>query len=139
MKPTALSLAIVAIVAAGALAVAAQQPPPPVFRSEASLVEVDVVVRDKSGRFVSDLAPGDFEIREQGDPQPIQQFFLRVTSSNGWPVDSTVAAGQASTAVPAPPATARRTFIVIFDDAHMTAGGFKRTQAAVAQLFKRDE
>jgi VWFA-related protein len=128
----------VAVVAALAVApMAAQQPAqtPPVFRSASDLVEVDVVVQDKNGRFVSDLAPGDFEIREHGETQPIQQFYLHLTSSSA---RAGAAPGPAeNVSLAAAPDGARRTFVVVFDDSHMTPGGFKRTQAAAVTLFSQ--
>lgn len=98
-------------------------------------MEVDVVVHDKNGRFVSDLAPGDFEIREQGEAEPIQQFYLHITSSRA---GAGAAPGRAENVFSAAaPDSPRRTFVVVFDDGHMTAGGFKRTQAAALTLFSR--
>ncbi len=38
------------------------QQPPPVFRSTTDLVEIDVVVRDKSGKFVPDLTDWRFRV-----------------------------------------------------------------------------
>jgi VWFA-related protein len=49
------------------------QPPKPVisFGVEVNAVEVDVIVTDKAGNIVRDLAPGDFEVREDGNPQQV--------------------------------------------------------------------
>ncbi|HWQ00072.1 MAG TPA: VWA domain-containing protein [Vicinamibacterales bacterium] len=47
----------------------------PVFRSSAPVVvPVPVVVTDAAGRLVTDLEAGDFELREDGRPQPITHF-----------------------------------------------------------------
>ncbi len=46
----------------------------PTFRQGTLVVTVDVVVRDSRGRPVLDLAPQDFEIRENGAPQSIVSF-----------------------------------------------------------------
>src|SRR3954471_20341671 len=56
---------------------AGQQAPPaqPTFRSGAQVVEVDVRVL-KDGRFVSDLTTADFQITEDGVPQPVQSLVL---------------------------------------------------------------
>src|SRR5439155_21734979 len=71
---------LLALVVAAALSLplAAHEQPaqPPTFRSTADIVEVDVVVQDKSGRFVADLRPADFEVREEGDAQKIELFYL---------------------------------------------------------------
>jgi VWFA-related protein len=112
-------------------------PAPPAFRADTDLVEVDVIARDKSGEFVSDLALDDFELREDGKPYPVQQLYLRVAGAAGWGVR----AGATSTAVPnaaAPPGgLAPRVFVVVFDDSHLTPGGFKRTQTAALNLFEK--
>src|SRR5436190_19586273 len=61
-------------------AASSQQAPPPAapqtFRSGAQIVEVDVRVIGKDGKFVTDLGPGDFEISEDGVPQKIQSVVL---------------------------------------------------------------
>jgi Ca-activated chloride channel homolog len=46
----------------------------PVFRTNTDLVVVPVTVTDRSGRFVSGLRAGDFEISEAGDRRAITQF-----------------------------------------------------------------
>ena len=44
------------------------------IRAETEIVLVNVTVRDKSGRFVRDLRPGDFKLEEDGKPQEILSF-----------------------------------------------------------------
>ena len=137
---TSIGLAALALSAAWPVA-ARQQPaaqPPPVFRSGTSTVEVDVVVHDKSGQFVTDLKPDDFEVSEEGKPQRIDLFY-RV--GNG--VAETAAAPEpkpdepiGAARAPAPPRTPRF-FIVVFDDDHLSPGGFKRVQAAALTLFQK--
>jgi VWFA-related protein len=124
---------VAAVIVLGAIAVAAQQPPP-VFRAGTDLVEVDVVVHGKSGEFVSDLSADDFTIEEAGQAQVIQQFYLHVTDAAGLPP------GAAPRLLGGSPATAdaARTFVVVFDAAHLTPGGFKRTQSAAQTLFSRE-
>jgi len=54
----------------------AQQPqqPPPVFRSAIETVQIDVFVTDTQGNPVSGLTVDDFELVENGTPQPITTF-----------------------------------------------------------------
>jgi len=62
-------------VAAGLLCVlgaAAQQPP--VFRGSSDIVRVFVTVTDRDGRLVTTLTRDQFELRDEGKPQPITQF-----------------------------------------------------------------
>ena len=64
-----LSLACLVVVASAAAG--AQQP---TFKSGARTVAVYATVAQKDGRLVTDLARDDFEIREDGKPQPITVF-----------------------------------------------------------------
>ena len=54
----------------------APQGPAPTFRSGVDSVSVDAIVTDKQGRPVTDLKPEDFEIRESGKAQAIENFRL---------------------------------------------------------------
>lgn len=62
-----------AFVVAGAVVGAGAQQQP-VFRGGAETVPVFVTVTDKSGRLVPDLARGDFQVFDNGKPQPITVF-----------------------------------------------------------------
>jgi Ca-activated chloride channel family protein len=53
------------------LALNAQQP---VFRGASDLVRVFVTVTDRDGRLVTTLTRDNFEVRDEGKPQPITQF-----------------------------------------------------------------
>ena len=46
----------------------------PVFRGESDLVRVFATVTDRDGRIVTTLTQNDFEIRDEGKPQPIVVF-----------------------------------------------------------------
>jgi VWFA-related protein len=58
----------------------AQAPPPgtaqPTFRSGVTLVTTDVIPRDGSGRFISDLKKEEFVITEDGQPQTLESLVL---------------------------------------------------------------
>ncbi|HTK28220.1 MAG TPA: VWA domain-containing protein [Vicinamibacterales bacterium] len=123
-----------AAAAAGAAARQPAQPSVPLFRAGADLVLVDAVVLDKSGRPVLDLRADDFELKEDGKPQPVQQVYLvRGRASATEP--AAPPSGDPSIAIrPAPP----RIFIVVFDGQHLSPGGFKRVQAAATTLFQKE-
>jgi|KBSMisStaDraftv2_1062788.scaffolds.fasta_scaffold62737_2 VWFA-related protein len=73
------------------LALSAQQPqqtPPPqpqqpTFRSTGRVVPVYTTVTDESGQIVLDLTQEDFEIRDNGKPQEITQFSMKLAPMTG--------------------------------------------------------
>jgi Ca-activated chloride channel family protein len=60
-----------AVCVVGVLGAAGQQP---VFRGTGDAVRVFVTVTDRDGRLITTLSQGDFEVRDDGKPQPITQF-----------------------------------------------------------------
>jgi Ca-activated chloride channel family protein len=60
-----------AVCVLGTLAAAGQQP---VFRGAGDVVRVFATVTDRDGRLVTTLAQNDFEVRDEGKPQPITLF-----------------------------------------------------------------
>lgn len=112
-----------------------QQQPPPVFRTGTQIVEVDATVQDKSGRFVTDLKPEDFEILEDGQPQKVETLYL-VTPQGTSVVPLATPAGPAGTPA-SPVAPERRVVIFYFDTAHMISpGALDRAKSAVEQYVK---
>lgn len=106
-----------------------QQGQPGTFKSSTSLVEVDVIVKDKDGRFVSGLTAEDFEVLEDGKPQSIQHFYL-VT-------ETPMAAGELPSTVVlprSPDQTGRRVFLLIFDSDHLSAPRVARLRHDVMQF-----
>lgn len=65
---------IAASVVAATAMLAGQQQAPPIFRSGVEAVQVDVYVTDKDDQPVSGLTADDFEVLENGRPQPITTF-----------------------------------------------------------------
>jgi VWFA-related protein len=124
-----------AVLSTGLAGQEAQQPPPP-FKSGVQVVEVDVRVFDKDGRFVTDLARHDFELLEDGAPQRIEALY-RV----GAPVRSDTLNPEARTPSPelrTPSPVAPQTWVFFFDLNHLTPGaGFDRARKAVED-FVRD-
>ena len=68
---------VVAVCLLGAPGAGAQQQleqQPPLFRGRGDAVRVFATVTDRDGRLVTTLAQGDFEVRDNGKPQPIVLF-----------------------------------------------------------------
>jgi len=136
------ALAVLALVASGrgadlqpdqtAAAQVAQAP----FRAATTTVEVDVIVRDRSGKFVTGLTPADFEVTEDGAPQQVHSMYLvegrSVTKTAGaGPGEGTGAAGAGLL----PAASTQRVFVLFFDQEHLDSGGFKRLQDAAVSFL----
>ena len=112
-----------------------QQAPP--FRSETELVTVDIVVADKHGEPVGDLKVEDFAIMEEGRPQRVQ-FFQPVTTGGQSRADRPPQrAYRYSTNVGAQ-AHAGRSFVLFFDDVHLSQEQGERAKRALEQ-FLNDE
>jgi VWFA-related protein len=51
------------------------------FHAETELILVNVTVRDKTGKFVRDMKPEDFQVKEDGKPQQIVSFDIENTDA----------------------------------------------------------
>jgi VWFA-related protein len=82
----------------------AAQPPQPTFRTAQTLVVQIVTVKDKDGKAVEGLAPKDFTLTEDGEPQTISFVeFQRVDAAA--PLAASAAPGSPAVPPPAPPAS----------------------------------
>jgi VWFA-related protein len=69
-----------------------------VIKVDSNLVSLDVIVKDKKGKVVTDLKPEDFTISENGVPQRIQFFDSTLTGGKkaGQPTNATDRLGEAA-------------------------------------------
>lgn len=103
----ACALALPASLAGQTPAPPADQRPGPTFEAGTSAVVLDVIVRDKKGRTVRDLAAADFEVSEDGVRQQIQSFQVVSHAPGAAPAASSPASASTSAAaLPAAPAAA---------------------------------
>ena len=110
------------------------EPPPPTFPGDVELVTVDVVVTDKSGRPVPGLTVEDFAVEEEGLAQKVTSFEaveLPRAPAAAPPPRPRVSTNQ----VPRP--TASRTFLVVFDDLHLTPVDAPQAKGAVASFLTK--
>jgi VWFA-related protein len=110
----------------GAQAQSPTTPPQATFRAAANLVEVDVVVLDKEGRFVPGLTVEDLEVFEDGKRQNVQQFYL---------VTSTRAGATPGDETPASPDRGRRIFIFMFDEGHLSNESLARVKVGAERFL----
>jgi VWFA-related protein len=110
------------------------QAPPATFAAEVQQVIVDVVVTDKKGRPVPGLTRDDMVVTEDGVPQKIVSF------------DAVALPDAPSAKVPPPPIISTnttpgeqrfRTFVIVFDDMHMTPWRARDAKAAVASFLEK--
>jgi VWFA-related protein len=63
-----------AVAAAAVVSIRADQEPQQIFRSAVDLVTIQASVRDERGRIVQGLTPADFEVRDNGELQPVLEL-----------------------------------------------------------------
>src|ERR1051325_9982009 len=86
-----------------------------VVKVKSNLVNIDVIVKDKKGKYISDLKAEDFVITENGQPQKIEFFDAPLAHGE------TRKAGEVTTAGPAaPPATVPRNYVSLVLDFQST-------------------
>src|SRR5262249_6061014 len=134
--------AAVLLSAASAVRGLQEQPAqPPTFPRGVELVRVDVVVTDKSGRPVTGLAQGEFTLLDEGVPQTIETF-----EAVDLPVPASASGGSAAprprvvsnVALPGePPQPEGRSFVVVFDNMHLTPLHAQRAKGAVAAFLEK--
>jgi VWFA-related protein len=124
MKPQLIALAIGAAALQSSAAITAQAPqgPPSVtFQVEVNYVDVDVVVTDEKGNFISDLTRDDFEVFEDGKPQKIDTFAyveIPIQQDNAFMVDGRpVSSDTQSNRRP----FAGRLYVILLDDQDVAA------------------
>nr|MBA3766749.1 VWA domain-containing protein [Acidobacteriota bacterium] len=119
---------------------AAPQEAEDVLRINTELVQTDVLVLDKQGRFVDNLQREQFELRVDGKPQAFS-FFERVrTGSADEEAQLAAARGIASTAKGAPvhPLDRGRTLIFFIDDVHLSADSLARARKVVLRFINEE-
>lgn len=119
---------------------AAQNPPQDrVFRVKVGLVQTDVMVFDRQGRFVPGLTAAQFELRVDGKVQPVEFFELVSAGSEHDRQVWAKAAGEPApepARLPSTDANPGRTLLIFMDDWHMAADNTIRAREAVASLLR---
>jgi len=114
------------------------KPPDDVIRVFTELVQTDVMVFDKQGKFVNGLTAKDFELRVDGKPRPIQSFEQITAGSDE---ESQLAAARGSTTInlkrPVPLDRGRIVFFYI-DDFHMDLGGVAAAKKVINHFLDKE-
>ena len=113
-----------------------------VVRVSTELVQTDVMVFDKDGKFVSGLKPEQFELLVEGQPQPITFFESVVTGSR----NETAALRAAGSRKPSQPVVEDskepvsergRTILFFVNDLMLEPGSLARTHTTITNFIDR--
>lgn len=118
-----------------------------VVRVNAELVQTDVMVFDKQGRFIEGLQPSQFELRVDGKPQSISFFEMvkagslnedmQLAAARGTRGGNTSAGRPASGTEPvaARPLDRGRSVFFFIDDLHLSAGNLPQTRKVMLNFI----
>jgi VWFA-related protein len=108
-----------------------------VVRVNTELVQTDVMVFDKKGRFIDGLQADQFALKIDGKSQPIS-FFERVTSGSPKELrDGAKPAANSSAATATTVTTRGRTVIFFVDDLHLAPASLMRARKALLEFVDR--
>ena len=105
----------------------------PIFRLSVALVQLDAVVTDRRGRHVTTLGRDDFEVYQDGRPQPVTAVSY-IQTDDGW----TDTSGLPPLPVEAlKPDDARRVIAVVVDDLRMSFESIYHARRGIGEFFDR--
>jgi VWFA-related protein len=108
--------------------------PPPSFPAQVEQVIVDLVVTDKKGHPVEGITKDDLILKEDGEPQSVVSFEAVELPEE----PATVPAEPPEISVNTTPEAQRgRTFVIVFDDTHITPYRARDAKAAVASFLEK--
>ncbi len=124
---------------------AAAQPPPasqapeptPRFVSGAEVVALDLVVRDKKGKLVTDLREGEIEVLEDGVPQKLTSFRAIPPAAPGAGVPGSDAAAAAAPALAPAVAAASTPRRVVLVFGRLSSDGRRLAQSAGDEFARK--
>jgi VWFA-related protein len=106
----------------------------PAFPSRVELVTVDVVVVDGKGRAVPGLSQADFAVLENGRPQAIMRFeAVQLPAPTAM---SPSGPRRRFSTNQSPEAQQGRTFVLVFDDVHLSVAQAQRAKAAIGEFLR---
>ncbi|HYJ84463.1 MAG TPA: VWA domain-containing protein [Pyrinomonadaceae bacterium] len=118
-----------------------RQDQPEVLRVFTELVQTDVMVFDKGGKFVKGLTRENFELKIDGKPKPIE-FFETVTAGSINEESLLQAARGASsgsnTAAGSKPLDRGRAVFFYVDDVHLDLGGIKESKKVITHFIESE-
>ena len=111
-------------------------PPPPqdeeVVRVNSALVQTDVTVLDKEGRFVEGLKPEQMELLVDGKPRPVS--FFEAVKAGAPDEEAQLAAARGLRAAASRPLDRGRIFLFLVDDLHISPSNLQRTRETLTRF-----
>jgi VWFA-related protein len=107
-----------------------------VIKFDTSLVQTDVMVFDKQGRFVDGLKPEQFQLKINNTQREIS-FFERVTSSGAANERPEEKPDQPNSTAPRKSELQRRAVIFFVDDLHLAPDSLARARKALLEFIER--
>lgn len=126
---------------ASVISATAQQPQnqnPDVIRVNTSIVQTDVMVFDKQGKFVDQLKREQFVLKVDGKPREIAFFELIKAGSSNEEAQLAAARGVASNAAAPAPLDRGRLVFFFIDDLHLSEGSMHHARKLLAQFVDRE-
>ena len=120
------------------------QPQLATIRSQARLVEVEIVVRDSRGKPVKGLTQDDFEVLDSGKKREMAAFSIEATTTTdaetGKKTGTESSGSVSAPAVSGPPqpASAGRSIALFFDDVNTPVGDLTRAKIAASRFLKEE-
>ncbi|MET0626600.1 MAG: VWA domain-containing protein [Pyrinomonadaceae bacterium] len=103
-----------------------------VVRVNSALVQTDVTVLDKDGRFVEGLKPGEVELLVDGKPRPVS--FFEAVKAGAPDEEAQLAAARGLRAAAARPLDRGRIFLFVVDDLHISPANVQRTRETLTRF-----
>lgn len=111
------------------------------IRISTELVQTDVTVFDKDGRFVDGLKPEQFQLFVDGHAQPVSFFERVVAGSTSEEAQLAAARGQGTSLVKGSsvnPLDRGRVIFFLVDDLHLSPDSLMRTRRAIARFIESE-
>jgi VWFA-related protein len=126
--------AVVTLLSLAAAPLSAEAPAPLSKSVEVTVTNVDVVVTDRKGNPVTDLGPGDFELKEDGARQILTHIAL---VDNGPPTAPAPGEPAPTSAGPSAPSVPKVHLVLFLDQLHLTAGNRNRALQSLAEFLPK--
>ena len=132
------ALLVLSLLSAAPAGLPEQAPTPPAaapaFPAQVEIVTVDAVVVDAKGRAVPGLTGSDFTVLENGVPQTITSFEAVQLPAPG--ATPRLARRLPFSSNQSPEARQGRTFVLVFDDIHLSVAQAQRAKAAIGEFLR---